>query len=172
VRRDAGIIEQNLGITNAQMQHIMAFNNCIARADKYIRENAGLREVGSVVAEDVPEMRRFLKIAPKVVKMTPLITPPGGLIATESERKPGYITQQSEQRVTRIRNSVHFVEKTDDPLLQLADACAFGFRRFFSNQEFGREFCEAIVGHALPINDWAGPASATTIAPGPAWKSV
>lgn len=151
-----------LGVTATQWDHMMAFSMCIARADKWIRDRAQSNEVGSVVAEDVPDMRRFLRVAPQVMREIPQNV--GPVRATVEEQRLGYITQHTEMRVTRIRNIVHFIQKEDDPLLYLADACAFGFRRFFSEQKFGDEFAAAILVRADILNkeDFAGPASAGT----------
>lgn len=110
-------------LSAAQYHHVQAFGFCVARADKHIREYAGPKEIGSIVVEDVPEMRRFLN---------------------------GYIKQESEFRVSRIRKSVLFVEKDEDPLTQLSDAIAFGMRRYHSELEFGTEFATAIWGSRQP----------------------
>src|ERR1700730_11551298 len=54
--------------------------------------------------------------------------------------------------------SLHFESKQDGPLLQIADACAFGIRRFFAKQDFGTEFVRAIFGSDFPnVDDWDGP---------------
>jgi hypothetical protein len=162
IRRNSPPVDKmmNLGLSLAQSQHVQAFISCVAHADRFIRHHADLREVGSVVAEDVPEMRKFLKLAPKVARQMPMTLP--SIILTEAEKAQGYTTQQTDIRVTRIRNSVHFVGKGDDPILQLADACAFGFRRLFSEQEFGKDFGRSIVGYDISLKDYAGGASLAT----------
>jgi hypothetical protein len=171
VRRDVPIPDEHrFGMTQAQYRHLEAFHGCIARADKYIRERADLKEVASVVAEDVPEMRKFLKLVPQLLRDDPFVLPPGLLRPTEEEKRLGYVTQESEFRVSRIRRSIHFVDKDSDPVLQLADACAFGFRRYFSEQQFGEEFVEAILGQELVKEDFAGPSSYTTFCRPPQQK--
>ena len=162
VRRDAdvGWHEGVMGgISKAQMQHYMAFSFCVGEADCYIRTKAKLNEVGTVVAEDVPEMRQVLARIPKIMRMAPIVSPVGALLPTKAEQEAGYIKQPGELRVSRIRNSIHFVPKDAEPLLYLADACAFGFRRYFSGQSFGDEFVEAILGKQLVKEDFAGPGS-------------
>ena len=136
------------------------FGQCIAQADKYIRDHAEHNEIGAVVAEDVPEMRRFLKLVPKIMKEQPYVAPKGHLRPTIAEKEAGYMTQEGDFRVSRIRQSILFVEKQDDALLQLADAAAFAFRRYFSDQEFGKEFVESLIGDAPIKEDFAGPISA------------
>lgn len=61
-----------LGFSVEQSDHIQAFILCLALADRNIRKHAGSREVATVVAEDVPEMRRFLRDVPKVMRSAPV----------------------------------------------------------------------------------------------------
>jgi len=163
VRRTAEpwAMPENLSLTPAQSHHLAAFVYCISEADRYIRNCAALNEVATVVAEDIPQnnLKAVLRIAPHILR-TPQVVPPGMLIPTQEEREAGFMRQTGEFRVSRIRHSVHFVDKTDDPLLQLADACAFGFRRFFSDQAMGGDFVSAILGQPPNVADFAGPASA------------
>lgn len=157
VRRSSGPPPPRLvkkGVTPSQFHHFQAFANCMAIADKYIRDHADLSEVGTVVAENVPQMRQFLRAALNMWRDDPVVLPPGGLVPTEEERKLGYIKQEGEYRVSRLRKNIHFVEKGDDPLTQMADACAFGFRRFFAKEDFGQEFCDAILGRRLLLSDY------------------
>lgn len=147
---------QQMGLSLAQYHHFLAFSNTVCMADRYIRNFGKFDEVGTVVAEDVPEMRKFLKLVPKVARKTPFVTRPEEIIMTAKERELGYVTQEGDLRVTRIRNSVHFVEKSEDPIMQIADACAFGLRRYFSEQTFGEEFCQSIVGKKYNISDFSG----------------
>lgn len=53
-------------LSQSQFEHVMAFGLCLTVADRNIRRHAGPREVATVVAEDVPEMRRFLKVVPQI----------------------------------------------------------------------------------------------------------
>ncbi len=63
-------------------------------------------------------------------------------------------------RVSRIRKTIHFVSKTEDNLVWLADACAYGLKRFFNGLQFGDEFCKAICGDiVLNRNEFKGPMS-------------
>jgi hypothetical protein len=138
----------------------MAFMMCLARADKYMREHAGLKEVATVVAEDVPEMRTFLKSAPTVLRDNPTISRPQDISHTVREKELGYRIQESDWRATRIRRSIHFVGKEEDPLLQLSDACAFGLRRYFAEQQFGNDFANSILGFEPVLEDFSNSASA------------
>ena len=76
-----------------------------------------------------------------------MFSPPNSGLSGE-ERELGYRLQTGDViRVRRIRNSIHFVEKDDDPLVQIADASAFGLKRYLiENDKFGHQFAEAIFG--------------------------
>ena len=124
----------------------------MAGADKYIRDHAGITEIGTVVAENVPEMRKFLKGAVRVWRDNPTILPPKTLNPTAEEVMLGYVKQEGELRVSRIRPNIHFVEKGDEPVTQMADACAFAFRRFFAEESFGQDFMEAVFGGPQQIH--------------------
>jgi hypothetical protein len=161
VRRNAST--ETVGrLSAAQVHHVRAFECCVARADKHIREFAHPREIGSIVSEDVPEMRRFLKAAVSRFRDNPVVLGPGLVQPTEEEKQLGYIKQESEFRVSRIRKSVLFVEKDEDPLTQLADAIAFGLKRYHSEQHLGADFATAIFGSQQPVpplSDFTTPTS-------------
>jgi Protein of unknown function (DUF3800) len=145
------------GFTPAKSDHLMAFQLCLAVADRNIRKRAGVSEVATVVAEDVPEMKRHLSLVPRLLRENSWVIPQNQMRPTGSDLEAGFITQIGDVSVTRIRNSVHFVEKAEDPMVQVADACAFGFRRFFAGQKFGVDFVEAILGDTDMVRNFASP---------------
>ncbi len=144
-------------LSPSESDHLMAFHQCVAIADRAIRKHAGPREVATIVAEDVPKMRRFMKVIPRILRENPDVVPQEYLRQTITDLEAGHNTQLGDLRVTRIRNSVHFVEKADDPLVQVADACAYGFRRYFAKEKFGLEFVRAIVGNEEVLRNFASP---------------
>lgn len=154
---DVGQAAKELGLKPYQFEHFMAFSGCIGVIDRNIRDHAGPNEVGTVVAENIPEMRKFLKWVPRMLREDPRYTSPKHMRQTISDQEAGYSLQRGELRVTRIRNSVHFVEKSDDPLVQVADACAYGLRRYFANQTHGQDFAKAILGDASHLRNFAHP---------------
>ncbi len=119
--------------------------------------------VATVIAEDVPESKRLLRHVAKW-----LVNPGYSIFRNPDIRlvhpveKP--LLNEDEfrtRKVSRIRCRIHSVEKPDEPLLQIADACAFGFRRFFSGQVYGQDFAASILGSAqdvkkYPIDQWGG----------------
>lgn len=148
---------KSVGLSQCQFEHLMTFGNCLAVADRNIRRHAQPNEVASVVAEDVPEMRRFLKMVPKIFRDNPMHLGPEYLRETSKDKQAGYLTQSGDLRISRIRNSVHFVEKSEDPLVQVADACAYGFRRYFAGEKFGDKFARAILGDESLLHHFASP---------------
>jgi Protein of unknown function (DUF3800) len=150
-------VAPSVGLTESQFDHLIAFGNCLAMSDRNIRRKAGPTEVAAVVAEDVPEMRKFLRMVPRIFRDNPLHLPPSMLRTTLRDAEAGYSTQSGELRIARIRNAIHFVEKADDPLVQVADACAYGFRRYFAGEKFGIDFTNSILGDSKLLRDFAEP---------------
>ena len=143
-----------------EKDHLMAFANCLALADRNIRDKAGAMEIATVVCEDCQDMRQYLKKVPDWYKKNPIHLGPKDLRWIEEDERAGYLTQSGDMRIERIRGSVHFVEKDEDPLVQVADACAFGIRRFFAGQKFGRDFVEAIFGYPSALEHFKEPGGA------------
>lgn len=135
-------------LTPNQFSHLMAFNTCMERADLFLRKYLGGAEIGSVIAEDLPEMKRFLTAF--------------GLIHREREsqfsmgseyfrpekwqEKLGIKPEPVEYRIDHIVDVPHFVSKGKAPLLQLADACAFAFRHCLSKKDHGDDLVLAMLG--------------------------
>jgi hypothetical protein len=149
-----------LGLSPAQSDHAQAFTLCVGVADRNIRRHAGPREVATIVAEDVSEMRSILKTVPHILRANPRYIPQDFMRRTAKDVEAGYFVQAGDMRVTRIRNSVHFVEKAEDLLVQVADACAYGFRRYFTGEKFGVEFVRAILGNENLLRSFASPGGA------------
>lgn len=164
VRRETEMPEVFKGIKfkKEQYHHISAFHLCLARADKYIRDYCQPNEVATVIAENIPEMQRFLRPMLKLLRESPMVISYDGLAPTKEELQTGQILQDGTLSSTCIVDDVNFVEKREAPLLQLADACAYGFRRYFSKQPYGTLFVQAILNHNLVEEDWSDCASAGT----------
>ena len=149
--------------------HVVAFNRCVARANKYIRDWAHPDEIATVVAEDVPDKRRFLKKSLKTGHVNLPMTVEF-VIPTKAEINAGEITQTNAGPIDRVIDTAHFVEKSDAPLLQIADACAFSFRRYFANQDGGDVLVRAILVSDLVWSDWQEPMSESTFSFNPAHR--
>lgn len=145
----------SMNISLEQYQHMTAFAYCMCWADGYIRNHCGPTETGAVIAENSPNMENHLRQILKIARKNPLYKHLDTLRPTKQEKKQGYSTQEGDYRIERIRNSIFFAKKDDDPILYLADACAFGLRRHFAKEKFGKDFCEAILGgEILDLDDW------------------
>ena len=157
---------EDSGLSFAEQDHYMAFLVCVAQADKYMRNYAATGEVGTVIAEDVPSMKGLLRRVPQMLRERPYVLPPGCVELTQADRERGYTDQRGDFRVTRIRNCVLFAEKGEESLLQMADACAFGLRRYFGELSHGEDFMRAICGASSqlpPLEDFRGPMSGYTL---------
>jgi hypothetical protein len=162
-RRGAIPPRQSSNLSAAHQDHVWAFLFCISQADKYMRYETNAGEVATAIAEDVDSVKNSIRAMVRHIKQNPTVLPRSVIRPTRAERELGIIEQSGELSVTRIVDSVHFASKQDGPLLQIADACAFGFRRFFAKQECGIEFVRAIFGADFPnIDDWDGPGTGQT----------
>jgi hypothetical protein len=153
---------QQRRISLAQAHHGIAFQECIARADSWINKYARYNEVATVIAEDVPESKSLLRHLAKYLLSVGYSIPRRDVRLVQHGSKPLVsIDEFRARKISRIRMPIHFVEKHDEPLLQIADACAFGLRRFLSELSHGQDFASAIFGSAqdmkkYPIDEWGG----------------
>lgn len=140
-----------LRMPKEQFQHVLAFSMCVSLADKYLRRCADQIEVATIVAEDVPSMRRFLRATLELARGEPILNE----ALVRLTRDENIDLSDPKWSISRIVDTVHFVEKSHGPLLQVADACAYGFRRLFAKQTRGDEFSESILGGVLDIDDFS-----------------
>jgi Protein of unknown function (DUF3800) len=148
------------GITLVQAHHGLAFQECVARTDSWINKYARYNEVATVIAEDVPESKNLLRRLAKHLLTTHYNTSPKNVRVVHYGTAAPNVREFKPRNVSRIRLPIHFVEKQDEALLLIADACAFGFRRFLSRQSRGQDFANAILGRPVsvdqfPIDEWS-----------------
>ncbi len=167
IRRTAASVEPGrMPLRREQFQHVMAFGMCIEQADDYVRRFCGEQEVATVIAEDVPEVKAW------IAKLVTGTRDKGGWIVKPEHQRPtkaqiesGDLPKERFTGIKRVIDTVHFVGKREAPLLQVADACAFGFRRYFADLSFGTECVRAIVGQDLVRDDWQAGMSQFTFYP-------
>lgn len=157
VRRDYQFPLEIKQIKQEDIHHCIAFSGCMGRANKYVRDWGDPNEVATVVAEDIPKKRRLLKKTFRTPSDVPLTAE--NLILTDKDRRNGRIMQTNAGPIDRIIDTIHFVEKSEAPLLQIADACAFSFRRYFAEQDYGEKLIIDILGGSLNWDEWQGPVS-------------
>jgi hypothetical protein len=143
-------------ISRSQSQHAKAFGLCIAQADYFIRTYCGLSEVATVVAEDVPKIKASLREIAHQLKSQPFV-----IDDPDRYKAIGYPPLPASYQISRVKDTVHFVEKRDGPFIQIADACAFAIRRYVAGHATGDEFVNAMVGPAKvgtdTFNAWKDP---------------
>jgi len=127
--------------------HRYAFGMCIAHADRYIRNFGTPNEKFSIVAEDVRDRRRHLSSIAAQLTMEPF-RHPSLKMKQFAVRSDGIRFETSivsgECRISRVEPPIRFVPKQGSPLLQIADACAFGLRRFLADLKGGEEVLSSI----------------------------
>jgi hypothetical protein len=108
--------------------HMIAFAHCAQCVDEFMQQYVP-DEVASLIAEDCPPMRR--KLHHIIAKL-----------------KRGGLAGQSNfaETITHIKNGVMFAEKEHAPLLQIADAYAFAFKRHLNGAPGGERFWSVIIG--------------------------
>jgi hypothetical protein len=114
--------------------HAMAFAMCVSCANAFVRVRAP-NEVAIVVAENNQQARSSLK----------------ELQARLRERVHDAFTELAFKNLTftHIVDTLHFAEKSESALLQVADACAFTARRYFCKLSNGERFFNAMRGHCV-----------------------
>jgi hypothetical protein len=140
-----------------QFQHAAAFMFCMAKADAYLKRRAEQNEVATIIAEDVPRWRRFLRALLPLARDRANF--PDAFILKKGEKLNAI---EAHWNISRIIDTIHFTEKAHAPLLQLADACAYGFRRYFSKQSHGEDFAKAISGGLPNLEDFSHPLGSVT----------
>jgi hypothetical protein len=141
-----------MSLSRHEMQHILAFWLCLTQADNFLREYVQHDEIATVVAEDVPKIHKYLK---QTLKFPARLFPKDQQKFTQIKTSYGVKTQLQEYRISRIIDTIHFAEKEQAPLLQVADACAYGFRRYFAELSLGEDFMYSILGHHHSRDEWA-----------------
>lgn len=159
VRRNTGGVPEGLeaAFTPAEFHHFLAFKNAICRADWFMRSRARADEAATVVAEDVGKMKLWLKRALILARENPMHYPPELEAPTEADLASGLPPLAQVDYVERIRDTIFFADKSESPILQIADVCAFSLRRFFAGQSLGDDLARSVMGYDLNKPDFAGP---------------
>ena len=140
-------------------EHAMAFYYCAAAADEYLRKSTPENEVATLVSEDFPRSKRAVNAAVRLLREHSRRAPISRMLKTHFERKTGVRHQSGEFLIQRIVGNPHFEGKAGVPLLQIADACAFAFRRYFAHERHGEELLLMLLRAPLVRDDWRGPGS-------------
>jgi len=133
----------------------MAIAGVAAKADKAIRDYGAPTDVGMFIYEDMGNHHELINHAMNRYRVSPEHMGLAQLYETAEEKRLGYRTQEGDMRVERIRGRTLFLKKDDDPLLLLADAAAYGLRRYFNDEKFGDEMVDALLGTCPHKPDFA-----------------
>jgi Protein of unknown function (DUF3800) len=125
-----------------EIDHLYAFILSMSLADKYLRQYCG-DEMSQIIAEDHPTMKRTLKRHLNIVRTSPLVLQTTIQRPNQERGSP----RVESNRVERLTDEVLFMAREGSPLLQVADACAWGMRRYFShNDEYRKTYLDRILG--------------------------
>lgn len=115
------------------IKHMFALLMCLKQANDFIQSQFP-GEVATMIAEDVPPIRRHLRKVPSFF--------------TEMRHQADSLPtlQMNEHPFDVMVDSIHFASKQEAPLLQVADACAFSLRRYFTGGSRGVELKQALLG--------------------------
>jgi Protein of unknown function (DUF3800) len=121
----------------------VAFNVCVLAADRWMQESAEADEVALVIAENNHEAARGLMRSLVNCNRNPT------KMATPDEGCRRFLP------LTRIVDTVHFVQKLDSSLLQVADACAFSIMRRLRKAEHSDRFYKPLEPCLVARPDFA-----------------
>jgi hypothetical protein len=127
-----------------KQSHIVCFMDCIEAIDGFIPQYAWPGEFMTVVAENVPEMRRYLRFFVEELK-TGQVPRVGHSIDLRGD-EPIISPLSGVSQITRLVDVIRFAAKHEAPLLQLADVCAFALRRFWAGLAHGDKLVAAMLG--------------------------
>ncbi|MGW8201891.1 DUF3800 domain-containing protein [Sphingomonas bisphenolicum] len=133
-------------------EHILAFAYCIERSDYFLRTYLDGSEVGTVIAEDVPKIRKLLSLGGVTFREHPMTLSSDDLKQNRMHKLLNLKPTENSLEIRHIIDVPHFVEKAGAPLLQLADVCAFSFRRCLSRQTNGDDLVLAMLGPIVGPN--------------------
>jgi hypothetical protein len=137
---------KQLKLNNNKYAHFLAFARCMERSDLFLRKYLNGEEVGTVIAEDVPEIKTFLSRFGLFYREFPTVVVNEHLVPEAWQVELGLKPDDTFHEIRHIVDTPHFVEKGRAPLLQLADVCAFAFRHFLSTKDHGRDLVLAMLG--------------------------
>ena len=141
--KDARQVYPKTTMSAVQFDHSIAFLMCISQADKWIRLHAGPREVATAIHEDNNTKKYLQDVARGLTREKFELKSDQFFAATNDliiPREAGMV------HISRIRMPIYFAEKRDEPLLQLADICCFGFKRFYGGYAYSEEYMKSLIG--------------------------
>lgn len=136
--------EDDAAIDRTLYENMLALAYCVDRADWFLRHHLGGSEIGTLTCEDVSSNKELLRKAATIFRHDPLYIPTQ--VKNLWQEQCGIEPPPVKLEIKHIIDTPNYVAKTDAPLLQLADGCAFAFRRRLSKQQYGDDLIYALLG--------------------------
>lgn len=116
------------------LSHVIAYALCMKGADWFLTNRAGPTEVAMVVAEQRKEARDYIEQAHYWL--------------TNKKEVEDWLPEfmHNDFPITRVKAPPSFASKDVEPLLQIADACAFVIQRHVNAAFQSERFVEALCG--------------------------
>jgi len=121
-----------------QMAHGLAFAECAKRAQEWMGVYGG-SELAMFIAEDVPDLKRYLK------RIHALLRDPNNELFQVSDVPM--------EPLTKIIDTIHFAGKNETSILQLADVCAFVWKRALMGKDDAKRFFPPIWAATIRPED-------------------
>lgn len=121
------------------VNHSLAYSYCLMGGDWYMKNHVP-NEAAMVVAEERPEAHKAMKAAQNLFSSQKLV----------DEFLPIHL-QDKLPLITRIKAPPAFAAKEDEVLLQISDACAFVFQRFWNKAHGYDRLVDAMFGNRPPL---------------------
>jgi hypothetical protein len=127
--------------------HAEAYVRAVLPVENYMRTIARPGELAKLVAEDSAPTKKAVEEAQTLLMGQNL----------EENRAKKFLDLSWSLRgglpLDRIVGSIAFEKKTDNPLLQLADACAYILQRFHEGKPHNQQFIDALtMGNTVPLH--------------------
>lgn len=133
-------------ITTAKMEHLSAFINCIDRADLFIARMLDKPELAMLVLEDLPDMRQSISDVFELARQRPKSSDVTGDFPRKINSVAPPSIHGTPRRFKSFINAPLFCEKGKSPMLDIADAICFAFRRSLNKQPNGDKMVKSAIG--------------------------
>jgi hypothetical protein len=125
----------------------VAFSLAVACADDLMKKVYDPSEVGLIIAENNNETRRGAKLIQQMISNKKMVDKwIGDLIDPLSERLP----------ITKFVDTVHFAEKREAPILQVADVVSFIIKRGLAGAAHSKRPLRDLLGDELELSPHGG----------------
>lgn len=153
VRRDS--FPRHDKIEVGLFHHAVAFQGMVHAANNHISQFGRPNETSVLVAEHIPDRHKQLRGVLQNMRDAPVTLTPDMQNPTQMNRAMGTSPKTMTMGAETVLDTAHFVEKGYAPLLEVADALAYGFRKYFARLPGGDQCKEAMVIN-LHMPDYAG----------------